>query len=83
MPDYEFEKFSKLPVYEKRIKLTPIIPRELTLHRTYSFEGVKFKNLDTPVLLMLGGDSPPLFKKATQVLDATLSNSSSVVLPGQ
>lgn len=83
MPDYEFEKYSKLPVYERRIKLTPTIPRELTLHRTYSFEGVKFKNLDIPVLLILGGDSPALFKDATEILDATLPNSSVVVLQGQ
>lgn len=83
MPDYEFEKYSKLPVYKRRIELTPTIPRELTLHRTYSFDQTKFRNLNIPVMLMLGGDSPPLFNKAIQVLDEALPNSTIVVLPGQ
>jgi pimeloyl-ACP methyl ester carboxylesterase len=83
MPDYEFEKYSKLPVYSRRIELVPTIPRELTIHRSYSFEQAKFKNVDIPVLLLLGGDSPALFKDAIQKLDTALSNSRVVVLPGQ
>jgi len=83
MPDHEFEKYSSLPVYKRRAELAPTIPRELTLYRIYSFEQAKFKKLDIPVLLMLGGDSPALFKNAIQVLDAALPNSTVVVLPGQ
>jgi pimeloyl-ACP methyl ester carboxylesterase len=83
MPDYEFEKYSKLPVYQRRIELVPTIPRELTLHRIYSFKPEKFFDLQIPVLLMLGGDSPKLFKEAIRVLDETLPNSTVVILPGQ
>ncbi len=83
MPDYEFEKYSKLPVYKRRIELAPTIPRELTLHRIYSFDQAKFKHLDIPVLLMLGGDSPDLFKEVIQLLDETLPESRAVVLEGQ
>ncbi len=83
MPDYEFEKYCKLPVYKKRIELVPTIPRELTLYRIYSFEPEKFSNLQVPVLLILGGNSPPLFKNAVQTLDSTLPNSKVLVLQGQ
>lgn len=83
MPDYEFEKYSKLPVYKRRIELVPTIPRELTINRHYSFERIKFKNLDIPIMLLLGGDSPDLFKKAILTLDGALPNSKIVVLPGQ
>jgi len=83
MPDYEFEKYSKLPVYKKRIELVPTIPRELTLYRIYSFEPDKFSDLQIPALLMLGGDSPALFKDVIYILNKTLPNSTVVVLPGQ
>ena len=83
MPDYEFEKYSRLPVYKRRIELAPTIPRELTLGQIYSFNSEKFTNLQTPVLLMLGGDSPGLFKKAIRVLDETLPDSRVLIMPGQ
>jgi len=34
-------------------------------------------------MLLLGGDSPPLFQKATDLLDSTLPHSQVVVLPDQ
>jgi len=83
MPDHEFEKYSALPVYKRRIELVNTIPRELTLNRTYSFEPEKFSELQIPVLLMLGGDSPDLFKNAIQVLHTTLPNNTVVVLHSQ
>lgn len=83
MPDYEFEKYSKLPVYKKRIELAPTIPRELTLGLIYTFEPGKFTDLRIPVLLMLGGDSPGLFQEAIRVLDETLPESRVLIMPGQ
>jgi pimeloyl-ACP methyl ester carboxylesterase len=83
MPDYEFEKYKKLPVYKTRIELAPTIPRELTLGLTYSFKPEKFANLQTPVLLLLGGDSPDYFKEAIRLVDSALPNGTVVVLKGQ
>jgi len=83
MPDYEFEKYSRLPVYKRRIELAPTIPREMTLGQIYTFNSGKFTNLQIPVLLMLGGDSPGIFKEAIRVLDETLPNSRVLVMPGQ
>jgi pimeloyl-ACP methyl ester carboxylesterase len=34
-------------------------------------------------LLLLGGDSPPLFRQATDVLAAALPNCQVAILPGQ
>jgi pimeloyl-ACP methyl ester carboxylesterase len=36
-----------------------------------------------PVLLLLGGDSPPAFGRANAALEKTLPNSRSEVMPGQ
>lgn len=83
MPEHEFEAYRQLPMWKVRIQLAPTIPRELTIDQTYSFNPDKFANLQVPILLLLGGDSPPLFQQAIEVVDSALPNSSVVTLPGQ
>jgi hypothetical protein len=34
-------------------------------------------------MLLLGGDSPPLFQQAIELVDSILPNSQVVILPGQ
>jgi pimeloyl-ACP methyl ester carboxylesterase len=83
MPAYEMETYSQLPVWKRRIQLTPTIPREMAFDKSYRFDRDKFAKFAVPTLLLLGGDSPPLFQKATELLDATLPDSRVVILPGQ
>ena len=83
MPDYEFEKYSELPAYKKRIEAAPTIPREVMVELNYKFIREKFAGLKIPVLLLLGGDSPAVFREATELLDETLPNSKVVIMPGQ
>ncbi|HEY6635064.1 MAG TPA: alpha/beta hydrolase, partial [Acidimicrobiia bacterium] len=42
-----------------------------------------FTDLRTPTLLLLGGDSPELFRQATEVVHEAIAGSRVVVLPGQ
>lgn len=83
MPEHEFEAYRQLPMWKVRIQLAPTIPRELAIDRTYSFDPDKFANLRVPTLLLLGGDSPPLFRQATEAVDSALPNSTVVTLPDQ
>lgn len=83
MPEAELAAYRQLPVWQVRIQLAPTIPREMKLDQTYSFDPQRFAGFQTPILLLLGGDSPPLFQQAIQLLDATLPNSQLVILPGQ
>lgn len=83
MPEHELEKYRRLPMWEARVQLAPTIPRELQVERTYSFAPERYAELRVPTLLLLGGDSPPVFQLAVQALDSALPNSSVVVLPGQ
>lgn len=83
MPEHELEAYRQLPMWKVRIQLVPTIPRELAIDRTYSFDPDKFSESRLPVLLMLGADSPPLFRQATEVVDSALPNSRVVILPGQ
>jgi pimeloyl-ACP methyl ester carboxylesterase len=83
MPEHELEAFRQLPVWKVRVQLAPTIPREIALDRIYSFDPHKFANLQTPTLLLLGGDSPPLFQQAIEMINPALPNSKVVILPGQ
>ncbi|MBK8904102.1 MAG: alpha/beta hydrolase [Anaerolineaceae bacterium] len=83
MPEHELAAYRQLPVWPVRIHLAPTIPREMAIDRVYRFEQEKFANLPVPTLLLLGGDSPPLFQQAVELLEATLPNSQVVILPGQ
>jgi pimeloyl-ACP methyl ester carboxylesterase len=83
MPEQELEKYSQLPMWKVRVQLAPTIPRELTIDRRYNFDSGKFANLQVPTLLLLGGDSPPIFRRATEAVDSALPNSTVVTMPGQ
>ena len=83
MPDHEFEAYCQLPMWKVRVSLAPTIPREMAVDRAYTFNAQKFADLTMPVLLLLGGDSPPLFSRGIEAVDAALPNSRVVALPGQ
>jgi pimeloyl-ACP methyl ester carboxylesterase len=83
MPEYELEPYRQLPVWKVRVQLAPTVPREMTFDQTYEFDIQKFANMQVPSLLLLGGDSPPLFRQAIELVDPALPNSRVVILPGQ
>ncbi len=83
MTEQELDAYRQLPVWKVRIQLTPTIPREMVLDRTYSFDTEKFTDFRVPTMLLLGGDSPPIFQKAIELVDSTLPNNQVVILPGQ
>jgi pimeloyl-ACP methyl ester carboxylesterase len=83
MPEHEFTKYRALPTWASRVGLAPTIPRELDFDRSYGFEPGRFAAMRTPTLLLLGGDSPALFRRAVEAVHAALPDSRLVVLPGQ
>lgn len=83
MPEDEFTHYRQLPMWERRVQLAPTIPRELAIDRTYEFDAAKFADLHIPVLLMLGGDSPEMFQRATDSVLEAIPHATVSVLPGQ
>ncbi|HEX6285892.1 MAG TPA: alpha/beta hydrolase, partial [Acidimicrobiia bacterium] len=83
MPPHELSQYRQLPMWRRRVQLAPTIPREMTLDRTYRFEPDKFAGLSIPTLLLLGGDSPPMFEKAVEAVHDAVPSSTVVILPGQ
>ena len=83
MPERELEAYRRLPMWQGRVALAPTIPREVSIDQSYRFEPERFAGLRVPTMLLLGGDSPPLFRRAIEVLDEALPASHVVELPGQ
>jgi pimeloyl-ACP methyl ester carboxylesterase len=83
MPDHELAAYRRLAMWPNRIQLVPTIAREMALEQTYQFRPEKFADHQLPTLLLLGGDSPPLFQQAIQLLQAALPTSQTTILPGQ
>lgn len=82
-PAQELEMLRSLPNWLARVAAAHTIPREMRGSEGYVFEPERFRQLNTPTLLLLGGDSPPFLKAAIEAVHAALPNSQIVVLPGQ
>src|SRR5262245_26697081 len=78
----EIEMFKSSPAWPGRIAAAHTLPRELRSLNAYRLPEQVGK-LSIPVLLLLGGDSPPVFGRANAALEKALPNSRSVVMPGQ
>lgn len=83
MPPHELEVLRQSPVWPARVAAAHTLPREMRIDPQYRFDPRKFSGFDTPTLLLLGADSPPIFSKATETVAAALPNSRVVTLSGQ
>lgn len=83
MPEHEFEIYRAHPMWKERVKIVPTVLREIVIDKTYQFDAQRFAGMQVPTLLLLGSNSPPIFKRATATLDAALPRSHVVILQGQ
>jgi pimeloyl-ACP methyl ester carboxylesterase len=79
----ELNLLRSLPSWQARVLAAHTIPREQISVENYSFDPSRFKNLKTPTLLLLGGESSPFYKAATETLHMSLPHSRIAVLSGQ
>jgi pimeloyl-ACP methyl ester carboxylesterase len=81
----EIEMLHSLPTWPARVALAPTIPHEMRAFESYvsNFGSARLGNLRTPTLLLLGGDSPPLERAATESLDSALPDGRIAVIPDQ
>ena len=55
----------------------------MRLDDDYAFDPARFAAVRAPTLLLLGGDSPPIFARSTEALERALPNARVAVLAGQ
>jgi pimeloyl-ACP methyl ester carboxylesterase len=83
MGEHEIAQLRESPAWSERIAAAHTVPRELKAFAHYDFDAQRFKDFQTPTLLLRGGDSPQFVKRATETVNQALSNSQIGVLPGQ
>jgi pimeloyl-ACP methyl ester carboxylesterase len=71
------------PSWAGRLAAAHTIPRELRAAEQFHFVPERFAGCETPVGMLVGGDSPTFLKEATARLHAALPTSRVVVLAGQ
>lgn len=83
MPEQDLEMYRSLPVWPERVAIAHTLPREYSASLQYRFEGERFSDMTAPTLILLGGDSPPMFSDSARLVDEALPNSKIEMLPGQ
>jgi pimeloyl-ACP methyl ester carboxylesterase len=83
IPSNEINLLRSLPGWSSRVAVAHTIPREEASVVSYIFNPQRFSHMETPVLLLLGGDSPSFFRAAIETLKEFLSHSRIAMMPGQ
>jgi pimeloyl-ACP methyl ester carboxylesterase len=81
-PD-EIRILKEAPSWPSRVAATHTLPREERATDAYRFDPARFRAMTTPTLLLLGGESDPLYQAATRAVADALPLSRTVVLEGQ
>jgi pimeloyl-ACP methyl ester carboxylesterase len=82
-PTNELDLLRSLPSWQARVLAAHTIPREVMGVKNYSFDPGRFRDLKTPILFLLGSESPPVYKAATEALHVSLPHSRIALLPNQ
>jgi pimeloyl-ACP methyl ester carboxylesterase len=84
MPIHEIEVQRAQPdLWNARMAIVHTVVRELAAAVNYQFIPERFRDVTTPVLFLLGGESPQWLKTATEKFRAAMPNSRVRVMPGQ
>jgi pimeloyl-ACP methyl ester carboxylesterase len=79
----DLDLLRSLPNWQARVRAAPTLPREITSVRSYTFDPARFVGMTTPVLLLLGGATTPVYTAAIEALQSSLPDNRLVVLEGQ
>lgn len=83
MPPSDLERFKAQPAWAARVAAAHTLPREFRAMEKYQFAPSRFMRFSIPTLLLIGGNSPQVFKSGIEIVAAALSRSSTTVLQGQ
>jgi pimeloyl-ACP methyl ester carboxylesterase len=71
------------PSWQASVAAAHTLPREMRAVEGYVLDPALLRGLETPTLLLLGGDTLPSVKAAAEAVDEALANCRIVVMPGQ
>lgn len=83
LPEGAIAALCASPAWPARVAAAHTILYEARAAEAYAFEPARFRDLATPTLVLLGGESPPFLRAASEAIAAALPNSQLRVLEGQ
>ena len=83
VPEPQLEAMRAHPAWPARVAAAHTVVREIRIEAEYSLDTERIRAIQTPTLLLLGGESPAFFHEATRRVNAALPDSQILVLPGQ
>lgn len=82
-PPHEIKALRANPTWPARIAAAHTLLREARAEDAYRFDPRRFTDMTVPTLLLLGEESPPMFRTSITKVHAALPNSHVHILPGQ
>lgn len=83
MPRTELDALRTAPNWPARVEAVHTIIREERARKAYELDDEKFEAVTTPTLLLMGSETAPFTREATEALDDALPNSRIVIMEGQ
>lgn len=83
MPEEEIALQQAQSAHAARLASIHVVVYDAQAHEGYEFDPARFCELNTPVLLLTGGDSPAWVHESAQAIGSALPNSHTVVMAGQ
>jgi pimeloyl-ACP methyl ester carboxylesterase len=83
VPPHEIEALRATPTWPARVAAAHTLVREERAVTAYRFDPHRFRDMTVPTLLLLGSESPLLFRSSIETLHAVLPNSRVHILHGQ
>lgn len=83
MPQTELAALRSAPNWPARVEAVHTIVREERARKAYEFDDAKLGAVTTPTLLLMGSETAPFTREATEALNDVLPNSRIVVMEGQ
>jgi pimeloyl-ACP methyl ester carboxylesterase len=83
LPAPQIEGFRADPSWPERVKLAPTVCREVKAVSSYAYEPLRFAQIATPTLFLLGSASPQAMATSVHAGAAALRHSQVHILPGQ
>jgi pimeloyl-ACP methyl ester carboxylesterase len=83
VPETQLDIMRAHPAWPGRVAAAHTVSREVRIEADYRLDFARLRAIETPALLLLGGESPALFHEATRRLHDALPNSRIHEMPGQ
>lgn len=81
-PEDEIDELARSPVWERRKRVSPTLPRELRAERAFRLDADGLARLEMPTLMLLGSESPDWARRSMDAYSEAIPNAEIRILQG-